>query len=113
MGKIIKLQGFTKKEFLKIIKTIGDYATDFASEQKKPYYQNITFKLSKTNLKKGVCFYGLSIEEFRDIVIITDLYNVIHTDNKVIFWDYGLEDIFKKLENLFIRKYKKPVYESR
>ncbi|MDB2348135.1 hypothetical protein N9V84_09585 [Verrucomicrobiales bacterium] len=110
MAKVTKLKSISKSEFQRIVETVEWYAVNHANKEDSSSCHGIAEKLRNTNISKGACFYDISQEEFRRIVLGIDVYNVLQSANRNSTWDDELETIFKKLDKLFIRKYREPAY---
>lgn len=57
-------------------------------------------------------FSGLSREDWRRLITGLDLYNVSFQNSRVRVWDSQVKEIFDRLSNRFVKRYRIPIYES-
>ncbi len=107
MEKIV-LKDISEKEFSKIKGVLSDYI----SESKERYFEKVKSVLFSAPTGRLIVLDGLNKEDFRDLIVLIDFYNVWKTDNAKNFWDEELEEIYNKLTKKFIRIYKEQPYSD-
>ena len=102
----MNLKDIKKEEF----RDLREIISFFSEKENSGEIDELNEILIKTKDDGPICVKNIKKEQFRKIIVLVDLYNVLRTDNEENSWDQGLEDLYLKLNKKFIRIYRESPY---